>query len=112
LWAVTFFFASAAASAGYLTASEVFPVEMRALTITLFYAVGMAIGGLGAPAFFGELIEQNRADLLVCGYLLGAGLMLVAARAELVLGVQAERKALEDVAAPLWARCSAAAHAS
>jgi hypothetical protein len=64
-WA--FVFASAAASAGYLTVSEVFPAEIWALAIALFYAVGTAIGGLGAPAYFGELIDRDRPDLLIYG---------------------------------------------
>jgi MFS family permease len=101
LWAVTFFAASAAASAGYLTVSEIFPLEMRALAIALFYAVGTAVGGLGAPALFGALLDTGRQEMLVCGYLTGAALMLVAAIAEVVLGVDSERKSLEDVAAPL-----------
>ncbi len=100
-WSVAFFFASAAASAGYLTVSEVFPLEMRALAIALFYAIGTAVGGLGAPAFFGFLIEQHDPRALFNGYILGAALMLAAALVELVLGVASERKPLEDVAAPL-----------
>jgi MFS family permease len=112
LWAVTFFAASAAASAGYLTVSEVFPVEMRALAIALFYAVGTAVGGLGAPAFFGELIQRDRPDLLVYGYLVGAGLMIVAAVVEVVLGVQSERKGLEEIAAPISAERREVAHAA
>ena len=101
LWGIAFFAASAAASAGYLTVSEIFPLEMRALAIALFYAIGTAIGGLAAPALFGALLETGRRDLLVYGYLLGAGLMLAAAAVELTLGVAAERKPLEDVVAPL-----------
>lgn len=101
LWALAFFFASAAASAGYLTVSEIFPLEMRALSIALFYAVGTAVGGLLAPALFGHLIETDRRDLLVYGYLFGAGLMVAAAVVEFVLGVDSEGKALEDVATPL-----------
>jgi len=100
-WAVTFFFASSAASAGYLTVSEVFPLEMRALAIALFYVLGTAIGGLLAPSLFGALIETKRSGDLAIGYLSGAGLMIVAAVAELVIGVASERKSLEDVAAPL-----------
>jgi MFS family permease len=100
-WAAAFFLASTAASAGYLTVSEIFPLEMRALAIALFYSVGTAIGGLGAPALFGALLESGRKDWLVGGYLLGAGLMLAAAATELALGVAAERRSLEDVAAPL-----------
>jgi MFS family permease len=102
LWAVTFFFASAAASAGYLTVSEVFPLEMRALAIALFYALGTAIGGLGAPALFGRLLEIDPRTLGY-GYQFGAVLMLLAAGVEWWLGVDTERKALEDVAIPLSA---------
>jgi MFS family permease len=109
LWAVTFFFASAAASAGYLTVSEIFPLEMRALAIALFYAVGTAIGGLGAPALFGALVEANSRRPLVAGYLLGAAVMIVAAGIEWWLGVDSERKALEEVAAPLRAQPPGAA---
>jgi MFS family permease len=101
LWAITFFSASAAASAGYLTVSEIFPLEMRALAIALFYAIGTAVGGLGAPVLFGWLIETGRADALVYGYVAGAALMLLAAAAELAIGVDSERKSLEDVASPL-----------
>jgi MFS family permease len=101
LWMVAFFFASAAASAGYLTVSEIFPLEMRALAIALFYAVGTAIGGLGAPALFGVLIETGKPSALVIGYLAGAGLMIAAAATEWVLGVDSERKSLEDIATPL-----------
>jgi MFS family permease len=100
-WAAAFFLASAAASAGYLTVSEIFPLEMRALAIALFYSVGTAIGGLGAPALFGVLLDSERREWLAGGYLLGAGLMLAAAATELVLGVASERRPLEDVAAPL-----------
>jgi MFS family permease len=100
LWAGTFFIASAAASAGYLTVSEIFPLEMRALSIALFYAIGTAIGGLGAPALFGRLLEAGLSPLGY-GYLVGAALMLIAAVTEWVLGVDTERKALEDVATPL-----------
>jgi MFS family permease len=103
LWGIAFFAASAAASAGYLTVSEIFPLEMRALAIALFYAVGTAIGGLGAPALFGVLLDTHQRGWLVIGYLAGAGLMLAAAAVELVLGVAAERKSLEDVTAPLSA---------
>ncbi len=101
LWAIGFFAASAAASAGYLTVSEIFPLEMRALAIALFYSVGTAIGGLGAPALFGYLIETHEPALLVYGYLAGAALMLAAAGVELGLGLATERKSLEDVTAPL-----------
>jgi MFS family permease len=103
LWAGTFFFASAAASAGYLTVSEIFPLEMRALAIALFYAVGTAVGGLVAPALFGTLIDTGQRGWLVVGYLIGAALMLVAAAVEWWLGLDAEQKALEHIASPLSA---------
>jgi MFS family permease len=108
LWAVTFFFASAAASAGYLTVSEIFPLEMRALAIALFYAIGTAVGGMAAPALFGALVETGRPEALEGGYLFGAALMVGAAAVEWWLGVDTERKALEDVAAPLSTRRPAA----
>jgi hypothetical protein len=76
---------------------------MRALAIALFYALGTAIGGLGAPALFGTLLGTHQPVLLFYGYAAGAGLMLLAAAAEWVLGVDSERKSLEDVAAPLKA---------
>jgi MFS family permease len=101
LWVGTCFFASAAASAGYLTVSEVFPLEMRALVISLFYVLGTAVGGLLAPALFGALIETERAGFIAVGYLIGAGLMMAAAATEFFLGVDSERKSLEDVASPL-----------
>ncbi len=97
----TCFFASAAASAGYLTVSEVFPLEMRALAIALFYVIGTAIGGLLAPSLFGALIETDRRGAIATGYLIGAGLMLAAAATEWFLGVDSERKSLEEVASPL-----------
>jgi MFS family permease len=101
LWSLTFFFASAAASAAYLTVSEIFPVEMRALAIALFYSIGTAVGGLGAPAFFGSLIDTHTPHALVTGYMVGAALMLGAAVVEWVLGVNSERQSLEAIAAPL-----------
>jgi MFS family permease len=101
LWAGTCFFASSAASAGYLTVSEVFPLEMRALAIALFYVIGTAVGGLVAPFFFGSLIETGKPGAIVIGYFVGAGLMIVAAVVEWVMGVATEGKSLEDIASPL-----------
>jgi MFS family permease len=101
LWSVVFFFASAAASAAYLTVGECFPLEVRALTIALFYAFGTLIGGVTGPWLFGVLIEAGGRDDLVYGYYLGAALMVIAAVVELKLGVNAECKSLEDVAPPL-----------
>ena len=100
-WTVVFFFASAAASSAYLTVSESFPLEVRALAIALFYALGTALGGIGAPWLFGTLIGTGDPGAIGWGYAAGAALMLFAAGAELWLGIAAERRALEDVARPL-----------
>jgi MFS family permease len=98
---VIFFFASAAASAAYLTAGELFPLEIRAVAISLFYAFGTLLGGVAGPALFGVLIDTGERGQILLGYLLGGGLMLAAAAAALVLGVDAERRSLEEVAPPL-----------
>jgi MFS family permease len=103
LWVVLFFFASAAASAAYLTVSEVFPMEIRAMAIALFYAVGTALGGITGPIIFGQLIGTGDRGSLLIGYLVAAGLMVAAALVELILGVKAERRSLESIAAPLTA---------
>lgn len=100
-WTVIFFFASAAASAAYLTVGESFPLEMRALGIALFYALGTLVGGVVGPTLFGALIEGGERTDIMWGYLLGAALMLVAAGTEWKLGFAAEGKSLEDVARPL-----------
>ncbi len=100
-WSVIFFFASAAASAAYLTVGESFPLETRAMVIALFYAFGTGLGGVAGPALFGALIEGGTRAGIFPGYLLGGGLMLLAAVVELWLGVSAERLSLEEVAPPL-----------
>jgi len=100
-WTVVFFFASAAASSAYLVVSESFPVEVRALAIAFFYALGTGIGGVGAPWLFGALIGTGEPSAIAGGYALGALLMLLAGAASMRLGVAAERKPLEDVARPL-----------
>jgi MFS family permease len=100
-WAVIFFFASAAASSAYLTVSEIFPLELRALAIAVFYAIGTAAGGIGAPWLFGLLIGSGERLNVFYGYLFGALLMYVAAAVELRYGVRAERLSLETVAPPL-----------
>jgi MFS family permease len=100
-WTVIFFFASAGASAAYLSVGELFPLETRAITISLFYAFGTLLGGVAGPALFGVLIASGERHQIFLGYLLGGGLMLLGAATALVLGVNAERKALEDVAPPL-----------
>jgi MFS family permease len=105
----TFFFASAAASAGYLTISETFPIEIRAMAIAFFFAISTGIGGAVGPLVFGKMIESGDRDQLLIGYLIAAGLMAIAAIVEIFLGVDAEQETLEDVAEPLSAQ--EAAHA-
>ena len=100
-WMIIFFFASAAASAAYLTVSETFPLEIRALAIAFFYAVGTGIGGIAGPWLFGVLIESGSRGRVLIGYLIGAGLMLGAAAVAAVWAVAAERKSLEHVSPPL-----------
>ena len=100
-WMVTFFFASAAASSAYLTVSETFPLEIRALAIAFFYAVGTGIGGVAGPWLFGTLIDTGSRWSLFAGYLLGSVLMLAAALVAACFCVAAERKPLEAVARPL-----------
>jgi MFS family permease len=102
-WTGIFFFASAAASAAYLTVSESFPLEARALAIALFYALGTATGGVVAPLLFGMLIGTGERGAVFGGYLLGAALMIVAALTELMIGVKAERQSLESIARPISA---------
>ncbi|WP_144151025.1 MFS transporter [Paraburkholderia sp. BCC1885] len=102
-WMVIFFFASAAASSAYLTVSESFPLEIRALAIAVFYAFGTALGGIAGPAFFGRLIDTHQRSAVFTGYLVGSALMVGAAVVAAIWGVDAERKSLENVAAPLSA---------
>jgi MFS family permease len=102
-WMIIFFFASAAASSAYLTVSETFPLEMRALAIAIFYAIGTGIGGILGPWLFGVLIDTGSRASLFGGYLLGAALMFVAAAVMWGWGIAAERRPLEDVARPLAA---------
>jgi len=102
-WSIVFFLASAAASSAYLTVSEVFPLEMRAVSISVFYAAGTGAGGFLAPALFGMLIETQSRTAVSLGYAVGAALVVLAALVAFVYGVDAERKPLEDVAEPLSA---------
>lgn len=103
-WMVIFFFASAAASSAYLTVSETFPLEIRALAIAFFYAVGTGIGGVAGPWLFGLLIDTGSRWSVFGGYVFGAVLMVVAALVAARWAVAAERKPLETVARPLAAR--------
>jgi len=100
-WMTVFFFASAAASSAYLTVSETFPLEIRALAIALFYAVGTGIGGIVGPWLFGVLIDTGSRISVFGGYLLGSLLMVLGGAVAWRWGVAAERKPLETVARPL-----------
>lgn len=99
-WSAVFFLASAAASSAYLTVSEVFPLEIRAVAISIFYAVGTGAGGFAAPLLFGALIETGSRGAVAVGYAIGAGLVIVAGLLALRYAVNAERKPLEEVAPP------------
>jgi MFS family permease len=101
-WSVIFFFASAGASAAYLTVSELFPMEARAMAIALFFAIGTGIAAL-SPTLFGALIATKSRTNVNYGYLIGAALMIAAGLVAVFLAVAAERKTLEDVARPLTA---------
>jgi MFS family permease len=100
-WMVIFFVASAAASSAYLTVGEIFPLEIRAVAIAFFYAVGTGIGGVAGPLLFGWLIASGSRASVFVGYLLGAVLMIAAGVVEWVWGIAAERRPLEAIARPL-----------
>ncbi len=102
-WVVIFFVASAGASAAYLTVSEIFPMETRALAIAFFYAVGTGLGGIIGPVLFGQLIATKRPGDVAVGYVIGGVLMAGAGLVEIFLGVDAEQQSLEEIAAPLSA---------
>jgi MFS family permease len=101
---VIFFFASPAASAAYLTVGETFPLEVRALAIALFYAIGTGIGGIAGPALIGVLIDTGSRGSVFAGYLLGSILMVAAALIAWRYCIDAECKSLEEVAQPLAAQ--------
>jgi MFS family permease len=101
MFSVIFFVASSAASAAYLTVSEIFPLEIRAFAIAIFYALGTLIGGVGAPLLFGFLIETHSKTNVALGYALGAVLMIGGAVCEHLIGVEAAGKSLESVSKPL-----------
>ena len=102
-WMVVFFFASAAASSAYLTVAETFPLEIRALAIAAFYAIGTGVGGVSGPLLFGSLVETGSRDWVLVGYGIGAVLMAVASVVGAIWGTAAEGKSLEDVSKPLAA---------
>ncbi len=100
-WSIVFFVASAAASSAYLTVGETFPLEMRALAIAVFYALGTTIGGVAGPLLFGALVETGSRNAVFVGYLIGMAVMVFAGCVQWRWGIAAERRSLEDVAAPL-----------
>ena len=100
---VTFFVASAGASSAYLTVSEVFPMETRALAIALFFAIGTAVGGITGPLLFGQFIHSGNESLVAIGFFIGAAAMALGGAAELAWGVRAEQQSLENIARPLTA---------
>jgi MFS family permease len=103
-WSAAFFFASAGASAAYLTVSEVFPLEIRAVAIAFFYAIGSAIGGIAGPIIFASEVESGKPSQVLIGYLIAAALMIIGGVMELFMGVAAEQETLEDVSEPLGAK--------
>jgi MFS family permease len=109
---VTFFLASAGASSAYLTVSEIFPMETRALAIAFFYAIGTAVGGITGPFLFGKMIESGESSQVAIAFFIGAGVMAIGGIVELFLGVKAEGQELEKIAEPLTAQKAPRARSS
>ena len=107
-WSVVFFLASAGASAAYLTVSEIFPIQTRALAIAVFYAICTGIGGIIGPQLFGRLVPNGNASDVFIALAIGAILMIIGGVVEIFFGVKAERRGLESIAKPLTAVSSAA----
>jgi MFS family permease len=107
VWVVIFFFASAGASAAYLTVSETWPIEIRAEAIAVFFAIAQVFGAFG-PLFYGWLIGDgtNRTGLFI-GYLVGAGIMILGGVVEIVFGINAEGRSLEEITKPLTSTATA-----
>ncbi len=103
-WCIIFFFASAGASAAYLTVSEIFPMETRAMAIAFFYAAGTIVGGFGGPLLFGALIQSGSPDQIFIGYVVGAVVMIIGGIIQATMGVEAAQRDLEDIAPPLSAQ--------
>jgi MFS family permease len=103
MWCLVFFLASAGTSAAYLTVSEIFPMETRAMSIALFYAVGTGLGGIIGPLLFGKLVATNELHNVAIGYYLGAVLMIAGGLVEAFIGVEAAQRSLEEIATPLSA---------
>src|SRR3954467_3878529 len=102
-WCIIFFFASAGASAAYLTVSEIFPMETRAMAIAFFYATGTIVGGFGGPLLCGALIQSGKPSQIFVGYLIGAIVMIAGGIIQATMGVEAAQRDLEDIAPPLSA---------
>jgi MFS family permease len=102
-WCVIFFFASAGASSAYLTVSEIFPMETRALAIALFYAIGTAIGGITGPLLFSKLVASGKASEVAVGYWIGAALMIAAGVVQATIGLEVAQQRLEEIAKPITA---------
>src|SRR3954453_20561310 len=102
-WCIIFFFASAGASAAYLTVSEIFPMETRAMAIAFFYATGTIVGGFGGPLLFGALVQSGSPDQIFIGYVVGAVVMIIGGAIQATMGVEAAGRDLEDIAPPLSA---------
>jgi MFS family permease len=102
-WCVVLFFASAGASSAYLTVSEVFPMETRAMAISFFYAIGTAVGGVAGPQLFSRLVASGKTDQVALAFAIGAALMIAAGIVAAFLAVKAEQRPLEDIAKPLTA---------
>ncbi|MEV4217356.1 MFS transporter [Nonomuraea sp. NPDC049725] len=102
-WSVVLFVASAGASSAYLTVSEIFPMETRAMAIAFFFAIGTAAGGIAGPLIFAELVSSGAPGDTALAFAIGATLMILAGVVELIFGIKAERRGLEDIAAPLSA---------
>jgi MFS family permease len=102
-WCIIFFFASAGASAAYLTVSEIFPMETRAMAIAFFYATGTIVGGFGGPLLFGALIQTGEPSQIFIGYVVGAAVMIVGGIIQATMGVESAQRDLEDIAPPLSA---------
>lgn len=102
-WCVVLFFASTGASSAYLTVSEVFPMETRAMAIAFFYAIGTAVGGITGPQVFSRMVESGETSKVAIAFSVGAVLMIVAGIVAIFFAVDAERKSLENIAKPLTA---------
>ena len=107
-WTIVLFFASAGASSAYLTVSEVFPMETRALAIAFFYAVGTAIGGITGPLVFADLTSSGNTSDTVTAFVIGAALMCASGIMALIFAVDAAQKSLEDIAEPLSVKAATA----